>query len=53
LNYVAAARAAKAAEPGTRIVTVFPDRMERYFTTRLFDHCRNQGDKAGMMQRDS
>jgi cysteine synthase A len=40
LNYVAAARAAKTAEPGARVVTVFPDRMERYFTTRLFDHCR-------------
>ena len=40
LNYVAAVRAAKAVEPGARVVTVFPDRMERYFTTRLFDHCR-------------
>ena len=27
-------------EPGAHVVTVFPDRMERYFTTRLFDHCR-------------
>jgi cysteine synthase len=27
-------------EPEARVVTVFPDRMERYFTTRLFDHCR-------------
>jgi cysteine synthase A len=40
LNYVASVRAAKAAEPGTHVATVFPDRMERYFTTRLFDHCR-------------
>ena len=40
LNYVAAVRAAKAGDPQARVVTVFPDRMERYFTTRLFDHCR-------------
>lgn len=40
LNYVASVRAAKAAEPGAHVATVFPDRMERYFTTRLFDHCR-------------
>ncbi|MGA2120185.1 MAG: cysteine synthase family protein [Bryobacteraceae bacterium] len=40
LNYVAAVRAANAMEPGAQVVTVFPDRMERYFTTRLFDHCR-------------
>ena len=37
LNYQAAILAAKTCErPNARIVTVFPDRMERYFTTELF-----------------
>jgi len=36
LNYVAARRAAEMLGPGARIVTVFPDRMERYFSTELF-----------------
>jgi cysteine synthase A len=35
LNYRAAMIAAEAAGPG-KIVTVFPDRMERYFSTDLF-----------------
>ena len=43
LNYVAAVNAAKRlpkSEP--RIVTVFPDRMERYFTTELFRSLRGE-----------
>jgi cysteine synthase len=36
LNYEAAVRAAERLGPGARVVTVFPDRMERYFTTELF-----------------
>lgn len=37
LNYLAAARAAlQLKRPDVRFVTVFPDRMERYFTTELF-----------------
>ena len=36
LNYIAACRWAEQAAPGSRVVTVLPDRMERYFTTELF-----------------
>ena len=36
LNYAAALLAAPKLPPDARIVTVFPDRMERYFTTLLF-----------------
>jgi cysteine synthase A len=36
LNLRAAVIAAETAGPGSCIVTVFPDRMERYFTTELF-----------------
>jgi cysteine synthase A len=36
LNYRAAVLAAARLPPEARIVTVFPDRMERYFTTELF-----------------
>ena len=36
LNFVAAEEAAKTLEREARIVTVFPDRMERYFSTELF-----------------
>lgn len=36
LNFLAATRAATRLPPHARIVTVFPDRMERYFTTELF-----------------
>jgi len=36
LNYAAALEMAKHAAPAARIVTVFPDRMERYFSTALF-----------------
>ncbi len=37
LNYAAAVEAVKYVEPNATIVTVFPDRMERYFSTGLFD----------------
>lgn len=36
LNYCAARQAAAVLPASARIVTVFPDRMERYFTTELF-----------------
>jgi cysteine synthase A len=35
LNYAAAVEAARALGPGAQVVTVFPDRMERYFSTEL------------------
>lgn len=35
LNYAAAVEAAKSLPEGARIVTVFPDRMDRYFSTEL------------------
>jgi cysteine synthase A len=36
LNYAAAIEASKRLGPDATIVTVFPDRMERYFSTELF-----------------
>jgi cysteine synthase A len=36
LNLAAAAEASRRLGPGATIVTVFPDRMERYFSTELF-----------------
>jgi len=36
LNFCAAVEMSKKLRPGSVIVTVFPDRMERYFTTELF-----------------
>lgn len=37
LNYVAACEALRRLnDPAAQVVTVFPDRMERYFTTELF-----------------
>ena len=36
LNYLACVRAAARLPQGNTIVTVFPDRMERYFSTELF-----------------
>ena len=36
LNYCAAVVAARMLGSGARVVTVFPDRMDRYFTTELF-----------------
>jgi cysteine synthase len=40
LNYCAALEAAKRLPSGAGIVTVFPDRMERYFTGELFEPYR-------------
>ncbi|TWT91803.1 Cysteine synthase [Botrimarina colliarenosi] len=37
LNFAAATRAARELRPDGVVVTVFPDRMERYFSTLLFD----------------
>jgi len=42
LNDAAAVMAARRMEGNSRIVTVFPDRMERYFTTRLFNSYRQK-----------
>ncbi len=36
LNFQAAEQTARDLGPAARVVTVFPDRMERYFTTELF-----------------
>jgi cysteine synthase A len=36
LNYCAAAETARRLGPDANVVTVFPDRMERYFSTELF-----------------
>jgi len=36
LNFRAAVEAARQMGPDAQVVTVFPDRMERYFTTELF-----------------
>jgi cysteine synthase A len=36
LNYAAALKAAQKLPPAATLVTVFPDRMERYFSTELF-----------------
>jgi cysteine synthase A len=36
LNYCAAQEIARKLGPDAVVVTVFPDRMERYFTTELF-----------------
>ena len=36
LNYFAALEIAKQFDPSMKVVTVFPDRMERYFSTALF-----------------
>ena len=40
LNLGAALEAAKSAPEGARIVTVFPDRMERYFSHKVFEKFR-------------
>lgn len=42
LNYQAALEAIKRLGPGSRAVTVFPDRMERYFSTDLFRSYRTR-----------
>jgi cysteine synthase A len=36
LNYFAAIEMARQLDPAAKVVTVFPDRMERYFSTALF-----------------
>jgi cysteine synthase A len=36
LNFAAACEAARRLPAGSQVVTVFPDRMERYFSTELF-----------------
>jgi cysteine synthase A len=36
LNFLAALEAARRLSPEAQVVTVFPDRMERYFSTELF-----------------
>jgi cysteine synthase A len=36
LNYLAAVQAARQLPEGSQVVTVLPDRMERYFSTELF-----------------
>ena len=36
LNYAAAVQAARRLGPDAQVVTVFPDRMERYFSTEFF-----------------
>ncbi|MDA7881872.1 pyridoxal-phosphate dependent enzyme [Akkermansiaceae bacterium] len=41
LNFAAAERAAKEMGEGAMIVTVFPDRMERYFSHKVFDGYRS------------
>lgn len=40
LNYAAAVAISRQLGPGASIVTVFPDRMERYFSTELFQEFR-------------
>lgn len=48
LNYLAALEAARNHLPaGATVVTVFPDRMERYFSTGLFDARDARGTRAG------
>lgn len=41
LNYAAAVEAARQIGEGVSVVTVFPDRMERYFSTELFSEARD------------
>ncbi|WP_321476369.1 cysteine synthase family protein [uncultured Paludibaculum sp.] len=40
LNYAAAAEMARRLGPTAQVVTVLPDRMERYFTTEVFEPMR-------------
>ncbi|MFC4992007.1 PLP-dependent cysteine synthase family protein [Rubritalea tangerina] len=46
LNYAAAVEAAKDLPEGATVVTVFPDRMERYFSHKVFDTLREELDEA-------
>jgi cysteine synthase len=41
LNFRAAVVAARSLEPDAKVLTIFPDRMERYFTTPLFEPFRS------------
>ncbi len=47
LNYEGAMRAARLLGDEAAIVTVFPDRMERYFSTELFRHVTEPANSAG------
>ncbi|MEP4077809.1 PLP-dependent cysteine synthase family protein [Haloferula sp.] len=40
LNFAASLRVAKKLGPNAQVVTVFPDRMERYFSHKVFDEFR-------------
>jgi cysteine synthase A len=40
LNFAAALKVAEELGAGSRVVTVFPDRMERYFSHKVFDGYR-------------
>lgn len=40
LNYAAAVQIARRLGPAAQVVTVLPDRMERYFTTEVFEPMR-------------
>ena len=42
LNFAAAEFASRSLGPDARIVTVFPDRMERYFSTELFAKTKHE-----------
>jgi cysteine synthase A len=46
LNMAAALETKRRLGPASRVVTVFPDRMERYFSHRIFDGFRRQTDGA-------
>jgi cysteine synthase A len=46
LNYSAAVQAAQELAADSYIVTVFPDRMDRYFSTELFQPFRDQNAKT-------
>ena len=43
LNYAAAVQAASRLGPSAQVVTVFPDRMERYFSTELIRRPASEG----------
>ena len=45
VNFAAAVAAATKLPSGANIVTIFTDRMERYFSTELFETIKSAGDK--------
>ena len=47
LNLGAALEAAKSESAEAKIVTVFPDRMERYFSHKVFESIRGSSDASG------